>query len=262
MANPGRVDAHVRVTFAHKGASPARDPSETFTVPANRRATRNIRSDMLAIAHKSSDLIVTSDQPIVVERVHYAGNGGGSAKHTTPEIATFAVLRRKGQLEAIWRVRDAAHVWLQGRLVSSSGAMRVPAGASSLRLEASNDVGSRQRLLHLVPPAAPRPRPTATPTAPPTATPVPPPTATPTARPAATSTPRPSATPTARPPRTPTPVSVTVGTTQPPVLSRPPVVPAPRPRATPTPVSVTIGSTTPPGAAVTPTPTAGLGTWP
>jgi hypothetical protein len=170
---------------------------------------------------------------------------------TTPDIATFTVLRRKGQLEAIWRVRDAVHVWLQGRLVSSTGAAPVPAGASWLRLVASNDVGSRQRLLRLVrlvPPATPRPRraatptprPTATPVPPPTATPVPPPTATPTPRPSATSTPRPSATPTARPTRTPTPVSITIGTT------RPPAVSTPRPSATPTPVSVTIGSAAPP----------------
>jgi hypothetical protein len=188
---------------------------------------------------------------------------------TTPEIATFAVLRSKGQLEAIWRVRDAVHVWLQGRLVSSSGAARVPAGATWLRLVASNDVGSRQRLLHLAPPATPRPRPTATPTAPPTATPVPPPTATPTARPTATPVPPPTATPTARPAtptprptRTPTPVSVTVGTTRPPALSRRPAVPTPRPSATPTPVSVTIGSAAPRGAAVMPTPTAVTVTWP
>jgi hypothetical protein len=189
---------------------------------------------------------------------------------TMPDIATFAVRQRKGQRYAIWRVRHAVHVWLQGHRVASSGAARVPAGASWLRLVASNDLGSRQRLLHLaspVPPAPPRPRPTAPPTPRPTVRPMPQPSrrliARPTAapRPTATSTPRPTATPTRRPTRTPTPASVTLGTTSPTALSTPPAVPTPRPTKTPTPVSVTIGATapgsatTPPVAAVTATPT-------
>jgi hypothetical protein len=186
---------------------------------------------------------------------------------TTPDIATFVLRRRKGQLYAIWLVRNAVHVRLQDRLVASAGALLVPAGASGLRLVASNDVGSRQRLLplpRLGPSARPTrqrtttaaarrhrlliarptaaPRPTATPTPRPTETPTAPPTATSTPRPTATPTPRPTATPTPRPTATPTP--------------RPTVTPTPRPTKTPTPVSITIGSTTPPVAAVTSTPTA------
>jgi hypothetical protein len=157
---------------------------------------------------------------------------------TTPDIATFTLQRRKGQLYAIWLVRNAVHVRLGDRLVASAGAERVPAGASWLRLVASNDVGSRQRLLQhfasLVPPARPTRQRTTTPVArrrrlliaPPTATFAPPPTA--------TFAPPPTATP----------------------IPRPTVASTARPIATPTPVSVTIGSTTPPVAAVTSTPTA------
>src|SRR5205085_1741311 len=39
VANPGTADAHVTVTFAPEAASSAGAPSETFTVPANGRAT-------------------------------------------------------------------------------------------------------------------------------------------------------------------------------------------------------------------------------
>jgi hypothetical protein len=176
---------------------------------------------------------------------------------TTPDIATFTLQRRKGQLYAIWLVRNAAHVRLQDRLVPRAGAERVPTGATWLRLVASNDVGSRQRLLllprlapaarptrqrptavvrrHSRPIARPKvaPRPIATWTPPPTATPIPPATATPIPPPTATPIPPPTATPT----------------------PRPTVTPIPRPTKTPTPVSVTIGSTTLP-VAVTATPTA------
>jgi hypothetical protein len=169
---------------------------------------------------------------------------------TTPDIAAFALRRNKGQLYVIWLVRNAVHVRLQDRLVARAGARLVPPGASWLRLVASNDVGSRQRLLplaRLVPPArATRQRTTAAarrrrlltarPTAAPrpTATLTPPPIPTSTPSPIPTSTPRPTATRTPRPTATRTP----------------------RPTATPTPVSVTIGSTTPPVAAITSTPTA------
>jgi hypothetical protein len=84
VANPGSAGAHVRVTLsraARSGGSSTRGTSETFTVPANARATRNIRSDMRAMATTSGGLMVTSDQPIVVERVLYFGNGIGSASY-------------------------------------------------------------------------------------------------------------------------------------------------------------------------------------
>jgi hypothetical protein len=80
VANPGSSDAHVRVTFV-EAASSGRGSSETFTVPANGRATRNIRRDMRAMVARPVGLIVRSDQPIVVERVLYVGTGDGSARH-------------------------------------------------------------------------------------------------------------------------------------------------------------------------------------
>jgi hypothetical protein len=84
VANPGSAGAHVRVTLsraARSGGSSTRGASETFTVPANARATRNIRSDMRAMATTSGGLIVTSDQPIVVERVLSFGKGAGTASY-------------------------------------------------------------------------------------------------------------------------------------------------------------------------------------
>jgi hypothetical protein len=201
-------------------------------------------------------LVATTGARRATASLHLMVDGHTPDRHavvlTTPDIATFTVRYRDRKLYAIWLVRNAVHVWLQGRLVTKSGDDRIPPGASWLRLVASNDVGSRQRLLHLarlVPPATPTrhstmtagdrrhrrliARPTVAPR--PTATPTPHPTETPTAPPTATLKPTP---------------------TTPSVLSTPPAVPTPRPTATPTPVSVTIGSTTPPVPAVTSTPTA------
>jgi hypothetical protein len=90
---------------------------------------------------------------------------------TTPHIARFAVHRRKGKLYVTWRVRNAVHVWLQGRPVSYTGEGLVPSGTSWLRLVATNDIGIRRRrlrLAHSVPAATSTPRPTATPTLRPT----------------------------------------------------------------------------------------------
>jgi hypothetical protein len=68
---------------------------------------------------------------------------------TTPDIATFAVRRRHGRLHVIWLVRNAIHVQLQGRPVTSAGERLAPPGVSTLRLTAANDVGSRQRVLRV-----------------------------------------------------------------------------------------------------------------
>jgi hypothetical protein len=91
LANPGSADAHVRVTLsraARSGGSSTRGASETFTVPANGRATRNIRSDMPTMANKSGDLMVTSDQPIVVERVLSFRKDADSASYGSTASAT------------------------------------------------------------------------------------------------------------------------------------------------------------------------------
>ncbi len=81
LANPNSADAHVTVTFAPQAGSAAGAPSETFTVPAMGRYTRNIRGDTLGFANKSVGMIVTTDQPIMAERVLYFGDGEGSAKY-------------------------------------------------------------------------------------------------------------------------------------------------------------------------------------
>lgn len=81
VANPGNTDAKVTVTYAPEASSSTGAPSETFTVPAKGRATRNIRRDTLTISNKSVGMIVTSDQPIMAERVLYFGDGSGSAKY-------------------------------------------------------------------------------------------------------------------------------------------------------------------------------------
>src|SRR5205807_8954853 len=80
-ADPGGAGAHVTVAFAPPAAPAAGAPSETFTVPGHGRATRNIRRDTLGLANKSVGLIVTSDQPVMAERVLYWGDGNGSAKY-------------------------------------------------------------------------------------------------------------------------------------------------------------------------------------
>jgi hypothetical protein len=94
VANPGSADAHVRVTLsraARSGAATARDPSETFTVPAHACVTRTIHSDMWrAMAGKPVGLIVRSDQPIVAERLFDVGNGVGSST----DGATASALKR------------------------------------------------------------------------------------------------------------------------------------------------------------------------
>jgi hypothetical protein len=68
---------------------------------------------------------------------------------TTPHIARFAVHRRKGKLYVTWRVRNAEQVRLQDRPVPDAGDVLVWPGTSLLRLEATNDVGVRQRVLRL-----------------------------------------------------------------------------------------------------------------
>jgi hypothetical protein len=50
-------------------------------VSAPRRATRIIGRDTWPLADKAGGLLVTSDQPIMVERVLYCGDGNGSATY-------------------------------------------------------------------------------------------------------------------------------------------------------------------------------------
>jgi hypothetical protein len=117
-------------------------------------------------------LVATKGSRRTTARLHVVVDARTTDRHafvlTTPHIARFAVHRRKGKLYVTWRVRNAVHVWLQGRPVSYTGERFVPPGTSWLHLVATNDVGIRRRRLHL---AHSVPAATATPTLRPTRTP-------------------------------------------------------------------------------------------
>ncbi len=81
LANPTTSAAHITVTFAPQANAITSTQSETFVVPPLGRYTRNIRGDTLGFANKSLGMVVTSDQPIMAERVLYFGDGIGSAKY-------------------------------------------------------------------------------------------------------------------------------------------------------------------------------------
>ncbi len=81
LANPGNTTANVTVAFAPQGATAPATSTLTLTVPPQGRVTRNIRRDTLGLANKSLGLVVTSDQPVMAERVLYFGDGDGSAKY-------------------------------------------------------------------------------------------------------------------------------------------------------------------------------------
>ena len=80
IQNPSAAPANVTVTFLPQNVPSASPRAVTLTVPANSRATENIRRDYLPYGGQSVGMIVTSDQPIVAERVLYFGTGAGSAK--------------------------------------------------------------------------------------------------------------------------------------------------------------------------------------
>jgi hypothetical protein len=80
ILNPGTVAANVTVLLAPQAASAAGAHTLTLTVPALSRTTANIRSLNLNSTAKSVAMLVSSDQPIVPERVIYFGDGSGSGK--------------------------------------------------------------------------------------------------------------------------------------------------------------------------------------
>ena len=81
LANPGNTTANVTVNFAPQGATGNVTQTLTLQIPPQGRVTRNIRRDTLGIPNKSLGLVVTSDQPVMAERVLYFGDGDGSAKY-------------------------------------------------------------------------------------------------------------------------------------------------------------------------------------
>lgn len=80
ILNPSGTVAHVTITLAPQAASAAGARVLNLTVPPLSRATANIRSLNLRGTAKSVGMLISSDQPIVPERVLYFGEGGGSGK--------------------------------------------------------------------------------------------------------------------------------------------------------------------------------------
>src|SRR5919202_2849030 len=148
-------------------------------VTLNGRSVSCCRLVLHAPLHSATyRLVATKRSRRATAQVHVVVDARTTDTHafvlTTPHIARFAVHRRKGKLYVIWRVRNAVHVWLQGRPVPYAGERFVRRSTSWLSLVATNDVGIRRRrlrLAHPVPTATPTPRPTATPTLRPTRTP-------------------------------------------------------------------------------------------
>ena len=80
VLNPSTVPATVRILLAPQAGSAAGARTYTLSVPAQSRATANIRGLNSGNATRSVGLIVTSDVPVVAERVEYFGAGAGSGK--------------------------------------------------------------------------------------------------------------------------------------------------------------------------------------
>lgn len=118
VLNPSRSVAHVTVRLAPQAASAAGARTQTVTVQGLSRATVDIHALNRGAHDQSVGMLVTSDRPIVAERVEYFGAGTGSAKFgsiVTPGIAA-----------------PAAHLLLpfgrSGGVSSGKGSARQPVG--------------------------------------------------------------------------------------------------------------------------------------
>jgi hypothetical protein len=80
ILNPSSVAAKVSILLAPQAANASGAKTVTLTVPALSRATANIRALNPTSAAKAVGMIISSDQPIVPERVIYFGDGSGSGK--------------------------------------------------------------------------------------------------------------------------------------------------------------------------------------
>lgn len=80
VLNPSPVAANVSILLAPVAASASGAKTVTLTVPALSRTTVNVRTSNADSAAKSVGMIISSDQPIVPERVIYFGDGSGSGK--------------------------------------------------------------------------------------------------------------------------------------------------------------------------------------
>ena len=80
LLNPSSSTAHVLIRLAPQATSGSNARTVTLTVPPLSRATANIRALNQGGKATSVAMIVSSDQPVVAERVEYFGNGAGSGK--------------------------------------------------------------------------------------------------------------------------------------------------------------------------------------
>ncbi|HWE61679.1 MAG TPA: hypothetical protein VHB98_08210 [Chloroflexota bacterium] len=80
LLNPGTATATAHVTLAPQGNSASAAQTLNLTVPPMSRVTANIRALNAASKTKSVGMLISSDQPIVAERVEYFGDGAGSGK--------------------------------------------------------------------------------------------------------------------------------------------------------------------------------------
>jgi hypothetical protein len=80
ILNPSSSQATVKVSLAPESIATGNPTSVQLIVPPMSRATSNIRALNLGSSANSVGLLISSDQPIVPERVEYFGAGQGSAK--------------------------------------------------------------------------------------------------------------------------------------------------------------------------------------
>ena len=80
VLNPGNTPANVTVLLAPQAATAQHARTLRLVVPPRSRATANIRALNLGSTARSVGMLISSDLPIVPERVIYFGNGAGSGK--------------------------------------------------------------------------------------------------------------------------------------------------------------------------------------
>jgi len=80
LLNPGQATASVLITLAPQADTSAGAHVLRLTVPPQSRVTANITALNRGSSAKSVGMLITSDLPIVAERVIYFGDGSGSAK--------------------------------------------------------------------------------------------------------------------------------------------------------------------------------------
>ena len=87
IANPGASAAEVTITFLVEGGAPV---TKTFTIPPTSRfnVSTGEGASVPEVANQRFGAVLTSDQPIVVERAMYANAGGQTWASGTNATAT------------------------------------------------------------------------------------------------------------------------------------------------------------------------------